>query len=68
MEYEINDLSDLANIPTEKLPEFFIDLEAWILSIKLVKECNGPISGASMKWIDDGKNDLSIKISTKKGE
>jgi hypothetical protein len=64
MEYKINELSDLANIPTEKLPEFFIDLENWILGIKMVKGCNGPLVGASMRWIDDGKHDLSIEVSS----
>jgi hypothetical protein len=64
MEYEISELSDLANIPTEKLPEFFVDLEKWILGMKMVKKCNGPVVGASMWWIDDGKHDLSIEVSS----
>ena len=72
MKYEIKTLADILKVITaENIDVFLVDFKSWLefnMLIEVIKkamEKEGLISlpnHGTMSWIDDGKNNVSIKL------
>lgn len=61
---KINTIQDIINVITsENIDTFLNDFEAVVRSALLIKETTGITPQTDgFTWIDDGKNDITIKI------
>lgn len=74
--YEIKALSDIFQIPEDRLDAFFVELREWVdlgrpmyeLSKTLTEALGEDAAQMQMKWIDDGKHDKKIVIEAKVGK
>lgn len=70
--YEIKKLSDIFEIPENRLDDFFVELREWVdygrsmyEIVKIANEIAGEEVAESqiqMNWIDDGKRDKKIIV------
>lgn len=73
-EYTIKQITDIFQIPEDKLDEFIVDLRAYyhcgkhltnlIDTVAKAKGLDTKTLPQHMTWIDDGNHDASIRIST----
>lgn len=75
--YEIKNLSDIFQIPENRLDEFFVELREWVDYGRPIYELNKTLtetlgeenaqSHMQMNWIDDGKRDKKIIVEVRDG-
>ena len=61
-EYEIKTLLDFAKIPDDKVKDCLKDFEQWIYLCKLANETTIFLPVEEFIWIDDDKNNMTIRI------
>ena len=66
-EYEIKTLLDFAKIPDDKVKDCLKDFEQWIYLCKLAKETTIFLPVEEFIWIDDDKNNMTIRIINQEG-
>ena len=73
-QYKLIMLTDLFEIPADRLDDFIVELKQWVVIAKSTDEMLRTITEAihepyetngGMIWIDDGKNDKKVTITVK---
>ena len=68
-EYKIEKLTDMLAVPEESIDNMLLDLKGWILmrhATESINEVTGQCLVCTtdyMRWIDDGKNDVTASIT-----